>query len=305
MANSQNQILVDFMILGSMKSGTSTLAQILANHPEVCFSARKEPDFFATSQDWRGELPEYNKLFSNPEAKVYGEASTSYTSYPEYNLKIWDDLYEYNPNLKFIYIMRNPISRVVSQYMHLYLRGRTNANITQAIKEMPTIINRGRYYTQIIPFIERFGRDRIYLLTMEDFLKDKPTHLLKIADFLGIDSTQFNHFDSVHANETVGNIKADYRVQTILESRFFKWLERLLPKYVWRKFTNGIYLLTSRRINERVEIPDATSKMVLHLLKLDLIEIEKLMGRHITEWKLPFKADLKAADRKNLEKAEN
>ncbi len=45
---------VDFMIIGAMKSGTSTLAEILSMHPEVCFCREKEPHFFSKTPDWKG-----------------------------------------------------------------------------------------------------------------------------------------------------------------------------------------------------------------------------------------------------------
>jgi hypothetical protein len=293
MITADNHVLVDFMILGAMKCGTTTLANILANHPDVCFSERKEPDFFAEAQDWRKEMPEYEKLFTNRQAKFFAEASTSYTSFPEYNLKIWDDLYEYNPNLKFIYLMRNPVSRMTSHFMHLYLRAKTKGSIAQAIQELPTMVNRGRYYTQILPYIEKFGRDKVYLLTFEEFLKDKETHLRKISEFLGLDFSRFTNYEDVHANQSVGGMKRNYQIQLMLEKPIFKSIEKVAPKFVWQKFTNGLYYITRKKVEERPEITAEATQMTLQLLRTDLIEMEKLMGRHLTEWKLPYQADLK------------
>lgn len=113
---------VDFIILGAMKAGTSTLYEILKNHPEISFCKEKEPHFFSITTDWRNETEKYHKLFNKEKGKIYGEASTSYSLYPECNLNIWHDIYAYNKKMKFIYIVHNPIDRVVSHYMQYYLK---------------------------------------------------------------------------------------------------------------------------------------------------------------------------------------
>src|SRR5690349_21805688 len=110
---------VNFIILGAMKCGTSSLSKILSLHPDISFSQPKEPDFFSKNNDWKNKLHEYHSLFPK-KAMLYGDGSTSYTKYPAYNLSIWDDIYEYNNNMKFIYLIRNPIERTISHYVHLY-----------------------------------------------------------------------------------------------------------------------------------------------------------------------------------------
>lgn len=167
---------VDFIIIGAGKCATTTLSTILANHPEVCFSRVKEPCFFCKSRDWRKGLSEYEKLFDG-DAKVCGDASTTYTCLPTFNLEIWNNIYEYNNNMKFIYMIRNPIDRIISHYMHTFQRGYTNLSIEEAIKKIPIFIDITRYYTQISPFIEKFGRQNVLIILFEDFMQDRATQL--------------------------------------------------------------------------------------------------------------------------------
>ncbi len=54
---------VDFMIIGAMKSGTTTLSQILSQHPDVCFCQKKEPHFFSKNSSWENNLSDYRALY--------------------------------------------------------------------------------------------------------------------------------------------------------------------------------------------------------------------------------------------------
>ena len=61
---------VDFIIIGAMKCGTTSLAEILKCHPDISFSKIKEPHFFHRAKDWRKELDQYHKLFNKSEGKT-------------------------------------------------------------------------------------------------------------------------------------------------------------------------------------------------------------------------------------------
>jgi Sulfotransferase domain len=281
---------VDFMIIGAMKSGTTTIANILAKHPSVGFCHRKEPDFFSKDLNWRLHLKDYEKLYESHKGsqKVLGEASTTYTCIPEFNPKICQDLYEFNPNLKFIYIMREPVNRVISHYMHDYVRQRLDIPIEQAIQSFTPLLNRGRYYSQIYPFIERFGRSNVLLITFENFLQDKVGVLKEIANFLEIDFDSFKDYDDIHSNQTLGKMKGNVKVENILSSRFFQTIKKIVPGYIWEKSENALHILTKRVLHERTEISLQTKHLILQLLRADLLKLEELLNRPLIEWNLPY-----------------
>ena len=275
---------VDFMIIGAMKSGTSTLAEILSMHPDVCFCQEKEPHFFSKTPDWKVALEDYKNLYHPQEKKICGEASTTYTCYPEFNKNIWDDLYKFNPKLKLIYIMRNPIDRVVSHYMHNYLRGYTSETLEEAILSQSTYINRTRYFVQIRPYLNIFGKDQVLLLTFEEFTNNKKMTLNKIADFLGIDGTKFYDFKNVYVNKSVGETKPDVRIDNFRKSNIVNPFKPFVPKYIRNIASNILYKLTEKRFNSRPNISDDLKSAIWDFLILDVLEIEKLMGREIIEW---------------------
>ena len=275
---------VDFMIIGAMKSGTSTLAEILSMHPEVCFCPEKEPHFFSKTPDWKANLEDYKNFYNPQEKQICGEASTTYTCYPEFNKNIWDDLYKFNPKLKLIYIMRDPVERIVSHYMHNYLRNYTSESLEKAVLSQSSYINRTRYFVQIRPYLDVFGKEQVLLLTFEELIANKKITLDKIADFLNIDGEKFDDFENVHANKSVGETKPDVRIDNFRKSSIFNPLKPFVPKNLRIITSNFLYKMTEKKINIRPSISDDIKRAIWDLLVLDILEIEKIMGRELTEW---------------------
>ena len=276
---------VDFMIIGAMKSGTSTLAEILSMHPEVCFCQEKEPHFFSKTSDWKANLEDYKNLYNPQEEQICGEASTTYTCYPEFNKNIWDDLYKFNPKLKLIYIMRDPVERIVSHYMHNYLRSYTSESLEKAVLSQSTYINRTRYFVHIRPYLDIFGKEQVLLLTFEELMANKKMTLNKIADFLNIDRAKFYDFENVHANKSVGETKPDVRIDNFRKSNIVNPLKPFVPKYLRTIASDFLYKMTEKKFNIRPNISEELKSVIWDLLILDVLEIEKLMGRKIIEWK--------------------
>ncbi len=268
-----------------MKSGTSTLTEILSMHPKVCFCQEKEPHFFSKNPDWKANLEDYKNLYNPQEEQICGEASTTYTCYPEFNKNIWDDLHKFNPQLKLIYIMRDPVERIVSHYMHNYLRSYTSDPLEKAILSESSYINRTRYFVQIRPYLDVFGKEQVLLLTFEELIANKKITLNKIAEFLNIDGDKFDNFEKVHANKSVGETKPDVRIDNFRKSSIFNAFKPFVPKYIRITASNFLYKMTEKRINIRPSISDDIKRAIWDLLILDVLEIEKLIGRKIIEWK--------------------
>lgn len=275
---------VDFMIIGAMKSGTSTLAEILSMHPEVCFCQEKEPHFFSKTSDWKTNLEDYKSLYHPQEQQICGEASTTYTCYPEFNKNIWDDLYQFNPQLKLIYIMRDPVERIVSHYMHNYLRGYTSETIEKDILTKSTYIDRTRYFVQIRPYLHLFGHNKLLLLTLEELTNNQTITLNKIAQFLNIDEKEFDSIENIHANKSVGETKPDVRVDNFRQSKMVNMLRPMIPKYLRKIASNSLYQITQKEFTDRPIMSDSLKKVICDLLSLDINEIEKIMGRELKEW---------------------
>ncbi len=129
----------NFLIIGAAKSATTSLCSGLSLHPDICFSDPKEPQFFS-DPNWRQNLEGYHSLFKD-DAKLYGEGSTNYTKQPLFNKNIHSDIYEYNPEMKLIYIMRHPIDRIISHYIHAYNRGYETTDLNSTLNTNKHFLN--------------------------------------------------------------------------------------------------------------------------------------------------------------------
>ncbi len=270
-------MLVNFMVIGSMKCGTSTLSKILSLHSHVEFCRIKEPHFFSKSPNWRVSLDDYHSLFQQKEGLIYGEGSTTYTFYPQFNLEVWNDIYEYNPNMRFIYIIRNPIEKVISQYIHLYERGYISSSIHDALVNHAPLLNNARYFMQIKPYIETFGIQNVLILHFENLIHQKDILLHKVSHFLNIPFEGFSLNNNIHEMKSLEKDKKHHKFDD--KSAFwFDQLLSLVPKqtydFLWDKISDN----TSRLFKEKPHLSDKMKNMILNVLEEEVKNIN-----HITK----------------------
>lgn len=175
----------DFVVIGAMKCGTSTLAAQLAAQPGVFVTTPKEPEFFsddavfARGPDW------YASLYADAApGDLRGEASTGLTKLPTHP-RAAGRLHAAAPEARLIYITRDPIERLISHYMHEWSLGAISCPLEEAVERHPELIDYGRYEMQLAPWRALFGEDRILRLTLEGMQADPQGTLDRVAAFLG------------------------------------------------------------------------------------------------------------------------
>jgi hypothetical protein len=127
------RMLPNFIIIGAMKGGTTSLYHYIASHPDIVPSSIKETNYFNTIADLCKGLSWYKSLFRN-KGKYAFEASTNYTKrhiFPG----VPERMYSILPKVKLIYILRDPIERIVSHYIHNYAHGREKSQIFRSYKQ--------------------------------------------------------------------------------------------------------------------------------------------------------------------------
>jgi len=180
----------DFMIIGAMKSGTSTLYRYLGRHSRIFMCYPKEPMFF--SRQYSKGLDWYFSLFSGAgEDQICGEASTCYSRWPYFG-NVASRIREAVPDSKFIYVMRHPVERAYSHYRHEAEErqspgGGAFISFKQALEELPEIYQTGLYRLQIEKFLEYFPRDRLLPVFFEDLTRNPGPLLEEIQRFLGLE----------------------------------------------------------------------------------------------------------------------
>lgn len=177
--------LPDFVVIGAMKCGTSTLQEQLAAQPGVFMSTPKEPNFFSDDDVFARGLGWYESLFDPaPEGALKGEASTHYAKLPTHP-RTAERMAGILPEARLIYIIRDPIQRLVSHYIHDWTLGLIREDLPSAVERRPELVGYGRYAMQIEPWLARYGRERIHLASLERLRADPQGELDRIAAFLG------------------------------------------------------------------------------------------------------------------------
>ena len=238
-------MLVDFVIGGTQKGGTSALDAFLREHPQICMPrTRKELHFF----DREAELIErldYSKYHDNfqPQAqhRVIGEATPSYMYWNTAPYRIW----QYNPKMKWILVLRNPIDRAFSQWNMETQRGKETLPFAQAIEReaerareaLPlqhrvySYLDRGFYSWQMRRLFNIFTKARCTVLLNEELRTNHEGTLRQVLEFLEVDQTVIAPPAAVFEHDYVSSLAPELR-ERLREIFYFdiKTLEQLLGR---------------------------------------------------------------------------
>ena len=196
-------MLPNLIIIGAMKSATSSLHYYLSFHPEIYMSSPKELDFFIAERNW-GKGREWYESHFPVDAPVRGESSTNYTRFQLYD-GVPKRLHGLLPDAKFIYVLRDPVLRVVSQYDHRVIQGKETGTISEALCDLPNndYVLTSKYYLQLTKYLEYYDKSRFLILKFEE-LKNRRIEVLKrVFQFLGVDDTFRCSAFSKHKNRSV------------------------------------------------------------------------------------------------------
>lgn len=234
---------VDFLICGAQKAGTSALASYFSEHPHVCMADAKELHFFDNEEVFGKGTPNYalyHCAFNlKPSHKLLGEATPIYMYWYSAPRRMW----EYNPDLKLIVILRNPITRAYSHWNMQRSRGIERLSFWEAIQKekerrrealpyqhrLYSYVDRGFYSEQLRRLWTYFPQEQVLVLRTED-LRNEPLDLLRnVWDFLGLSPYDKIVPRQVHSRSYVspmGQREKDYLVN--LYEYEIRNLERLL-----------------------------------------------------------------------------
>ena len=179
--------LPTFVTIGTMKGGTSALHNYLRQHPQVCMSTKKETDFFFRPAGH--DLAWYRSQFTE-RADQYGESSPNYTKRHEVE-GIARKMHALLPDLRLIFLARDPIERAVSHFLHNVVKGRVLRDDFEVYfddLENPALLT-SRYHWQLEPFVEAFGRDHLLVLSSEQLRDERAQTLEQVFTFIGVDPT--------------------------------------------------------------------------------------------------------------------
>ncbi len=224
--------LPDFLIIGGMKCGTTSLFFDLGLNPGIFLPDDKEPhDLVSDHVLTRAGRKSYGRLFRGARGgQICGEASTGYSKLPDV-AGVPRRARRLLGRPRVIYLVREPVARAVSHHYHLLVNGEVGADVNHAARTCPSLVDYGRYAMQIRPWIEELGEDRVSIVRFESYVADRRRTVAELSRFLGVEPrTEAIQVDRIR------NVAGDRRVRGGAAWRFSRrglyrrWLRPWLPR---------------------------------------------------------------------------
>ncbi len=205
-------MLPNFIIVGAEKAGTTTLADTLSRHPEVFMCNPKEPRFFATYRNrdaglhynnWDRGLHWYESLFNGANGyKAIGEASPAYTWAPD-SMGVPKRIYQCLGDIRYIYVVRNPINRIVSHYQHaLFYRWiPDHTTFETSLELIPVLKNCSRYFYQIEQYLPYTRREQWHIVILEELIQAPNSIAREMFRFLEVDDISMTQLQAKNVTD--------------------------------------------------------------------------------------------------------
>ena len=191
---------LDFIVPGAQKSGTTALHYFLQKHPQIALPDRQEMHFFDDEEFFSQTPVDYELLHRHfsplRRGQIAGEITPSYI----YWKPAMERIRKYNPQIKLIVLLRNPIDRAFAHWNMQRFKDREPLDFLEALKEEPrriaqpisvesrrfSYVDRGFYSGQLERLFNLFPREQVKIVRFEDFRDRKQEALDAIFDFLGL-----------------------------------------------------------------------------------------------------------------------
>jgi hypothetical protein len=279
--------LPTFFILGAGRSGTTSLAGHLRQHPEIFIPEIKEPSYFASSWQWVKDPGKYVELYADVgTATQLGDASHIYLEDPS-SPQILEAFF---PDARFVAMFRNPADRALAMYALMVEGGyemRPTFEAALAAEDERFRSERfrrhcphsfwnfmyfrsGMFGEQVARYLERWPRERFYFTTMYEYLAEPAKIAGEICDFLGVDVLDLG--GAPHHGSSKGT-----------KSRHAQYVERRLLRPLARRKVPGaasvrVRLNSWNRAASRPQMKAGTREALLDRFRADLQLLQNLTG---------------------------
>lgn len=285
----------DFIIIGAQKSGTTSLYEYMKLHPQVWFpDGVKETHFFtfwgedgyvsgSPIVNVKTKLDEYLELFSAaPENAIVGEASPSYIYDPDAPKKIKKVL----PDVSLIAVLRNPVDRAFSNYLHAVRSGRESHSFEVALElenrriesgegYMRHYRNKGFYGEQISRYYDVFDEGQILTILSRDLWHNSTDTMSLVFSFLGV-RDDFNV--SADENKSPSGVPRNRILKLFYEKKYlWRWVRKVSPQSL-KKFLANVVMY-------RPEMSIDIAQNLLEEYESDINKLEGIIDRDLSHWK--------------------
>ena len=279
--------LPDFIIIGGQKCGSTSLHYYLNQHPDITMSAWKELQFFADPAVWDRGLDWYASNFEN-DAKLTGEASPQYTWMP-FADGTARRMHETIPNARLIYIVRDPISRILSQYndyLHQSWEETDIDGIIASFSKRPNLyVETSRYYYQIEEYLKYFPAEQLRVWSMEDLSAEPLRVMHEVLDYLGADSSFTSPKWTEPRNPRDKKRRPHKLVRMLMRkgARPERWVAENFPARLQRPVTRWIHA-TGTVIEPPTVTPEQEAQLI-ELFREDVARLRDYAGQDFSNWR--------------------
>lgn len=299
----------NLLIVGAQKSGTTSLHEYLSQHPDVFMSEMKELAYFSRENrpflvpdekdhigyQWYSKRShidcdyKYIKKFNKcKNEKIVGESSAEYLYYSN----TANDIYRFNPNMKIIIVLRNPVNRAFSAYSDLKLKlsdiGSFSEELTLENKRIHELYhykwhfkNVGMYYHQVRTYLEYFPEEQIKIVLFENFISDSSLVMKDICNFLDIDNSFYEeykfekyNFSGTPKNRVLFNwINQRHPIKTLLK--------KCIPSYLRQNIKRTV---NSNNLNKEKMNVESCNELKT-FFRNDIEQLENMMNVDLSKWK--------------------
>ncbi|NOH70733.1 sulfotransferase domain-containing protein [Vibrio pectenicida] len=298
----------NFIIGGTVAAGTSFLSSSIIQHPEIYIpkETRPEPSFFYKSWEYSKGMRYYeDKYFKNCTIDhiAIGERSSLYLHGGE---KVAKRISENLPNIKLIFILKNPIDRAYSNYRFTALEGLEELSFEDAIKKEEertnllggrwseikpfSNVDRGYYHCQLESYFKYFKKEQILILKSEDLAENPYDNFSKVFKFIGVDDTFLPELVQNFTSLNVKNLNIQREMREYFSDRYYLIVEALREEKDPIQYANTeldiekINILKENMENSKIDMSLEAREMLSEKFKGSNEKLRRFIDFDIADW---------------------
>ena len=288
---------IDFIGIGAPKSGTTWLADCLRPHPQIFVPEQKELMYFNAYQTtyeiidnyrYGKPLEWYHEFFKDAgPAQIKGEITPAYML----SENAAGDIYKYNPDIKLIVILRDPVEKAHSLYRFYRQKSYIGyPTFREAIENIPFILEESRYFTLLKKYFDLFPRENIKVLFYEDIQADNKKFIKAVEDFLGVAEFYPDNIDR-RSNETA-KVKIEWvnrilkNIRALIHKNNLQFLLPFLKKTGITPLAEYIRdTLNAQKTDRTNQLdPDLQQRLRVYFRE-EMENLERLLQTDLSRWK--------------------
>ncbi|HZJ29773.1 MAG TPA: sulfotransferase [Solirubrobacterales bacterium] len=278
--------LPNLIIIGGLKCGTTSIHHYLGLHPEIQMSKPKELNFFVAEQNWDLGLDWYRARFDD-RFPVRGESSPHYTNLPRFT-GVADRIREHCPDARLIYMVRDPLKRILSHWMHATGAGYETRELVPTLSQPDSsYIHRSLYWMQLQPYLELFPREQILVLTQEELQRERQATMRTAFGFAGVDpeftSEQFDREWEKSGGKQSGRYQF---MEKLIKLPGFRSFDRNFDR-----FPESLRWLVEKVVHDpeappalKPELPPELAEQLRGYFGADVAALQEFAGREFAGW---------------------